>query len=114
LPRSTVQLRLSPGYDTYDDPEEGIATAIGELESLGFVSGFGDDRMQIGAVKMSVDGGFSAAAFWTLEPHPSHADEEFYGVKRIPEDVLYRVSKRAHDLGWQLGIHAIGDGAVEM
>lgn len=114
LPRSTVQLRLSPGYDTYDDPEEGIATAIGELESLGFVSGFGDDRMQIGAVKMSVDGGFSAAAFWTLEPHPSHADEVFYGVKRIPEDVLYRVSKRAHDLGWQLGIHAIGDGAVEM
>jgi hypothetical protein len=113
LPRATVQLRLSPGYDSYDDVEVGIAAAIEELESLSFVTGFGHDRLKLGAVKMSIDGGFSAAAFLTLEPHPNH-DDEYYGVQRIPQHVLYEVGRRAHELGWQLGIHAIGDGAIEL
>lgn len=113
LPRTTVQLRLSPGYDSYDDPAEGPAAAIRELESLGFVSGFGNDRLKLGSVKMSIDGGFSAAAFMTIEPYP-HRDEDYFGVQRIPEETLYAVASRAHALGWQLGIHAIGDGAVAM
>jgi predicted amidohydrolase YtcJ len=113
LPRATVQLRLSPGFDSYDDPEKGVAEAIREVEGLGYRTGFGDDRLKIGAIKMSIDGGFSAAAFMTLERYPSHK-EDYFGVQRISQDVLYRVSKRAYDLGWQLGIHAIGDGAVKM
>lgn len=113
LPRATVQIRLSPGYDSYDNTDEGVAVSIDELSGLSFVTGFGNNRLKLGAVKMSIDGGFSAAAFNTLEPYPNR-EEEYYGVVRIPEDVLYRVSSRAHQLGWQLGIHAIGDGAVQM
>ncbi len=113
LPRATVQLRLSPGYDSYDDPEKGIAAAISEVEGLGYRTGFGDDRLKIGAIKMSLDGGFSAAAFLTLERYPTHK-EDYFGVQRISADTLYRVSKRAYDLGWQLGYHAIGDGAVKI
>jgi predicted amidohydrolase YtcJ len=60
LPRATLQLRLSPGYDTWDDLEEGVRVSIEEMESLGFVTGFGDDRLRIGAIKMSIDGGLSA------------------------------------------------------
>ena len=112
LPRTTVQLRLSPGYDSFDSLDEGAAVSIDELESLGFVTKFGSDRLQLGSVKMSIDGGFSAAAFWTLEPHPGHDDE--YGVIRIPRDAFYPVARRAHELGWQLGTHAIGDGAEQM
>lgn len=112
LPRSTVQLRLSPGHDAFDDADEGAAVSIRELEDLSFITGFGNDRLRLGSVKMSIDGGFSAAAFWTLEPYPHRHD--YYGVKRIPEEVLYKVVKRAHALGWQLGTHAIGDGAVKM
>jgi predicted amidohydrolase YtcJ len=62
---------------------------------------------------MSIDGGFSAAAFMTLEPYPSHS-EHYFGVQRISEGSLYRVVKRGRELGWQMGIHAIGDGAVKM
>ncbi len=112
LPRTTVQLRLSPGYDSFDDLDEGAAVSIDELEALSFVTGFGSDRLTLGSVKMSIDGGFSAAAFWTLEPHPGHDDE--YGLIRIPREAFYPVAKRAHELGWQLGTHAIGDGAEEM
>ena len=112
LPRATVQVRLSPGYDTFDDLSEGAATSIRELESLGFITGFGDDRLKIGAVKMSIDGGLSAPVFWSLEPYESRPD--FTGVVRIPAEAFYPVARRAHELGWQLGIHVMGDGAVEM
>jgi predicted amidohydrolase YtcJ len=112
LPRATIQLRLSPGYDTFDDLEEGARVAIAEMESLGFVTGFGDDRLRLGAIKMSIDGGLSAPVFWSLEPYESRPD--FTGVIRIPAEAFYPVARRAHELGWQLGIHTMGDGAVVM
>lgn len=112
LPRMTVQLRLSPGYDTHDDPEIGVKQSIAELESLGFRTGFGNDRLKIGAVKMSIDGGMSAPVFWSTTEYTGRAG--FYGEQRIPDSVFYRVAKRAHELGWQLGIHTMGDAAVVM
>ena len=112
LPRATMQVRLSPGHDTYDDPEEGIRREIEALEELGFVTGEGDDRFRIGAVKMSIDGGLSAPVFWSLEPYEGRPD--FFGAIRIPAKVFHPVARRAHELGWQLGIHAMGDGAVKM
>ena len=112
LPRATMQVRLSPGHDSYDDPEEGVRTEIEALEGLGFVTGEGDSRFRIGAVKMSIDGGLSAPVFWSLEPYEGRPD--FFGAIRIPAEVFHPVAKRAHELGWQLGIHAMGDGAVKM
>ncbi len=112
LPRATVQLRLSPGFDTHDDLKEGVKAAIEELEGIGFVTGFGDDRLKIGAIKMSIDGGLSAPAYWSLEPYENRPD--FTGVVRIPAEAFYPVARRAHELGWQVGTHAMGDGAVEM
>ena len=113
LPRATVQLRVSPGFDAFDNEELGVSTTIREIENLGFHTGFGDARLKIGALKMSIDGGFSAAAFMTLERYPTHK-EDYYGVQRITQGSLYKVVARARQLGWQMGIHAIGDGAVKM
>lgn len=112
LPRATIQLRVSPGYDSYDDLERGVRETIAEIESLGFVTGFGDDRLKLGAIKMSIDGGLSAPVFWSLEPYESRPG--FTGVIRIPTEAFYPVALRAHELGWQLGIHTMGDGAVKM
>lgn len=33
---------------------------------------------------------------------------------RIPAEAFYPVPRRAHELGWQLVIHTMGDGAVKM
>ena len=123
LPRMTMQVRLSPGYDAFDDLDEAVKVSIEELEALGFKTGFGNDRLKYGAIKMSIDGGIAAPDFWSIDPydgvvryeeHGPFEDPDFHGVIRIPKEALYPVSKRAHELGWQLGIHAIGDGAVEM
>lgn len=112
VPRATMQVRLSPGYDTYDDLERGVRESIEEMESIGYVTGFGNDRLKIGAIKMSIDGGLSAPVFWSLEEYENRPG--FTGVIRIPAEAFYPVARRAHELGWQLGIHTMGDGAVKM
>jgi predicted amidohydrolase YtcJ len=112
LPRATLQIRLRPGFDAYDDLDESVRVAIAEMEGLGFVTGFGDERLRIGAIKMSIDGGLSAPAYWSLEPYENRP--EYTGAIRIPAEAFYPVARRAHELGWQLGIHTMGDGAVEM
>ena len=112
LPRATLQIRLRPGYDAYDDLDESVRVAIAEMEGLGFVTGFGDERLQIGAIKMSIDGGLSAPAYWSLETYENRPG--YTGAIRIPAAAFYPVARRAHELGWQLGIHTMGDGAVKM
>ena len=112
IPRATLQIRIRPGYDAYDDLDESVRVAIAEVESLGFITGFGDDRLQIGAIKMSIDGGLSAPAYWALEEYENRPG--YTGAIRIPAEAFYPVARRAHELGWQLGIHTMGDGAVEM
>ncbi len=112
LPRITLQVRLSPGYDQNDTLEEGVERSIQELRGLAIRTGFGNDRLKLGAIKMSIDGGFSGEAFWSSQPYPNRPD--FTGLVRIPGEAFYPVAKEAHDRGWQLGIHAIGDAAVMM
>jgi len=112
LPRSTTQIRISPGYDKYDDPEKGIPAELEDIKNLRFYTGLGGDRLKLGGIKMSIDGGFSGGAFWTIPPYPGTKDH--HGTIRITGDVFYRVAKPLHDMGWQLGVHAIGDGAVQM
>ncbi len=112
LPRATLQIRLRPGYDAYDDLDLSVRDAIAEMEGLGIVTGFGNDRLQIGAIKMSIDGGLSAPAYWSTEGYEDRP--EYTGAIRIPAEAFYPVARRAHELGWQLGIHTMGDGAVEM
>lgn len=112
LPRATLQIRLRPGFDAFDDLDESVEVALAELEGLGFVTGFGNERLQIGAIKMSIDGGLSAPAYWSTEGYEDRPD--YTGAIRIPAEAFYPVARRAHELGWQLGIHTMGDAAVEM
>ena len=112
LPRATVMLRMRPGHDAFDDMELAVKSTIAEINSLGVRTGFGNDRVKIGGIKMSVDGGLSAPVFWSTQPYKGRPD--FHGSQRIPDDNFYRVAKRAHELGWQVGVHTMGDGAVQM
>jgi predicted amidohydrolase YtcJ len=103
---------VRPGFDAYDDLELSVKDAIAEIEGLGIVTGFGDDRLKIGAIKMSIDGGLSAPAYWSTEGYEDRPD--YTGAIRIPAEAFYPVARRAHELGWQLGIHTMGDAAVVM
>jgi predicted amidohydrolase YtcJ len=113
LPRMTVQLRVSPGFDSHDDPEVGARESIAEIEAIGDPRKyFTVDKLKLGAVKMSIDGGLSAPIFWSLKPYENRPG--FFGEQRIPDSAFARVARRAHALGWQLGIHVMGDAATVM
>lgn len=116
LPRATLQIFMFPTYDNVD-------TSLAEIEGLGFHTGVGNDRLKLGAIKMAIDGAIAVPDFKTITPYDSKVSfaergpwndkkGQFSGVMVIPQDSLYKVSKRAHELGWQLGIHTIGDAAA--
>jgi predicted amidohydrolase YtcJ len=105
LPRATVQFRALL-------PDDGTAApAVEALREFGHVSGEGDHRLRIGALKVYVDGGFSGASAATLEPYAN--DSTWYGTIRVPEAELYKLVKAAHAMGWQMGFHTVGDAAIK-
>ena len=59
LPRAAVQLRVPP------DPQR----AIDMLDRFGRRTGDGDEWLRVGPMKFFVDGGYTGAAAWTLEPY---------------------------------------------
>ena len=110
LPRATVQIRWA-----VPEGRGGTAVAWGgaeRMKAFGRKTGDGDQRLKVGAVKISVDGGFTGPAAYTLLPYKAQPD--YRGYLNFTEQQLYEIAKTSHDLGWQMGLHAIGDGAIKM
>ncbi len=82
------------------------------MAAFGRKSGDGDEHLRIGAVKIFVDGGFTGPAAFTKAPYKGQA--EYRGTLTMSESELASMIAAAHDAGWQLGIHAIGDAAIEL
>jgi hypothetical protein len=104
LPRATLQVRLPR-----DKP---VDEMIAVLRGIPFHTGLGSDRIKIGAIKLSVDGGYTGSAAYTVEPYKGRPD--FHGALFLQGDELTRLVREAHARGWQLGVHTIGDGAIEI
>jgi len=111
LPRATVQIRwaVPPGRGAMEEVRWGGEAA---MKAFGKKTGDGNDRLKLGAVKISVDGGFTGPAAYTLAPYKGQPN--YRGFLNFSERQLYEIVKIGHDLGWQMGLHAIGDGAIQM
>lgn len=78
---------------------------------LGLRTGFGDDRLSIGALKVYLDGGMMARTAALTRPY--YASDNLGQLQDDP-DLLTEVIVDGHKAGWQLAIHAIGDRAVDL
>ena len=74
--------------------------------------GDGNEFLKIGPIKVFSDGGFTGPAAYTKEPYRNQGD--YRGHLEMPEDELTAHLNEIHDAGWQMGIHAIGDAAIEL
>jgi predicted amidohydrolase YtcJ len=83
-----------------------------KMIAFGKKTGDGDDRLRVGAIKLFVDGGFTGPAAYTLAPYKNQGD--YRGQLRYSEKDLYEIVKAGNELGWQMGFHTIGDGAIKM
>ncbi len=76
---------------------------------LGLQSGFGDELLRIGGVKMFVDGALGPGTAWMLEAYENQPDNLGIGVLE-PEKIREDVAK-ASRAGLAVFVHAIGDRA---
>jgi len=97
LPRANMQVFWS-------DPET--------MAGFGKKTGDGDEHLRVGPIKIFVDGGFTGPAAYTKEPYRGETD--FRGKLSIEPAELTRIIGELNAAGWQTGIHAIGDAAIEL
>jgi hypothetical protein len=88
------------------------AQHLDRMLAAGVRTGLGDEWVRIGAVKMTCDGSISERTARLREPYAGRPDDR--GILVTPEPVLYDTLRRAHEAGWQLGIHANGDEAIDL
>jgi predicted amidohydrolase YtcJ len=103
LPRASVQIQW-PG-----DAKTGAA----RLKEFGRKTGDGNERLRIGSIgEMSADGGFTGPTAWSLEDYKGQPG--FRGRAMLSPEQIHANIEAGHNLGWQFGIHAIGDAAIAM
>ena len=76
-------------------------------------TGWGDERLKLGAIgeAPAVDGGFTGPTAWTSQDYkgqPGFRGQPFFKNRQDLQQLADSVAK----CGWQLGLHAIGDAAI--
>ncbi|MGF3104779.1 amidohydrolase [Rossellomorea sp. DUT-2] len=91
-------------HDSVDMVEKGLESGIG--------TGLGDEWMKIGPAKVFIDGSSSGPTAKTREAYTSNPNDS--GILYLNQHELNGSLGKAHEAGWQITAHAIGDKAVEM
>jgi len=78
---------------------------------VGVQTGLGDDMVQLGSVKIFMDGSLGARTAALFEPYEDEPSTS--GLLLIKPEVLTEKIMKAHDANLQTATHAIGDLAVE-
>jgi hypothetical protein len=103
LPRASVQIEW-PGD---------AKTGAERLKEFGRETGDGNDRLRVGSIgEMFADGGFTGPTAWVLEDYKGQPG--FRGRAMLTPEQMHANIEAGHNLGWQFGIHAIGDAAIAM
>jgi predicted amidohydrolase YtcJ len=104
----TVRSVVMPLAQTHDDPEEVLA----RIRAWGVHTGFGDERLKLGGVKLYVDGGASLGTALMREPFP---DEKCQcGIQVTHTETFHRIAELCARTGWSLGVHAVGGKAIDI
>jgi hypothetical protein len=104
LPRASVQIQF---------PDRDAKIGEAKLKEFGRKTGDGNELLRIGSIgEMAADGGFTGPTAWSLVDYkgqPGFRGRGFFTPEQIHANV-----EAGHKLGWQYGVHAIGDAAIAM
>ncbi|HUI61135.1 MAG TPA: amidohydrolase, partial [Steroidobacteraceae bacterium] len=87
------------------------ADYLDQMLTAGVQTGLGDEWVRVGAVKLFCDGSISERTAWLSEPYLEMGD--YRGLQTTSPEDLYSTARKAHLAGWQIGIHANGDLAID-
>jgi predicted amidohydrolase YtcJ len=77
----------------------------------GIHTGFGDDRLRLGAFKVVTDGSSSGPTAATRSSYRSDPNDS--GILYWSQEELDRMIARAHTAGFQVTMHTLGDRAID-
>lgn len=82
---------------------ESLAEHLGDYR----VIGYGDDRLTVRAIKVSIDGALGSHGAWLLEPYDDLPSSAGFNTTPLPDVVETARLAMQHD--YQFNVHAIGD-----
>jgi hypothetical protein len=89
-------------------------TMFPAFRDSGLRTGFGDDRLRVGPLKLFSDGSLIGRTAAVSQPFLEDPNPDNLGMEMMPQEELDGIVLEAHRHGWQVAIHAIGDRAIEM
>jgi predicted amidohydrolase YtcJ len=95
--RAYMMIRSAPAYEG--------------LKAAKIHTGFGDEWIRIGGIKYAADGSASERTMRMSTPYVGTND---HGILTMTQDDIYEAVDDAHTHGFQVGIHANGDVAIDM
>jgi len=82
---------------------------LDQAYELGLRTGFGDDWLRIGSVKVFMDGALGPRTAAMFQPYLNEPDNR--GVLNLDGEELFEFGRHAADVGLGMTVHAIGDRA---
>jgi predicted amidohydrolase YtcJ len=82
------------------------------LQALRLRTGFGNEWLKIGGVKILADGAIAGRTAYLSEPYIGSEGRGILAVES--EEVLHTLIRKGHQAGFQVCVHANGDRVIEM
>lgn len=99
--RANLMFYLDPQFGSFEDQ-------MRRIEEMPCVTGFGDDMLKMNGCKVTLDG-ITAAFTAAMKRREYRQRPGFYGDTIYTEEEITKLVCKATELGWQFGIHTIGD-----
>ena len=91
------------------------------LREWGMYSGFGNEMVRVGALKLFLDGGILTGTAYLRAPWGDKAravfgfdDPDYRGIVSTPEAQLHEAISVGNAHGWKIAVHCTGGGGMDM
>lgn len=92
------------------------ATPLDEWEAffsrIGAMSDFGNEWLSYSGVKLQIDGGMTLGTALMRDGYPH--DPDYHGTAVIEPERFVSLVRVANRYGWRVGVHAVGDKAIDL
>jgi predicted amidohydrolase YtcJ len=107
----TLRILAMPYLHIGSDKTPDVDAVIALLDGFGIGTGFGDDMLRVGPIKVYADGEAGKGEALLEEPWD---DSGFFGVQRISDADYARLVDWCSAHGWGVGTHAVGGAAIAL
>ncbi len=78
----------------------------------GLRTGFGNEMLRLGGIKLIADGAISGRTAWLSEPYVG--SDHDCGIRVMEPEEMAEMAREIHRAGFQICVHANGDAAIDM